>query len=223
MPFFVPRKRKPSVKSTWARIDKWLSKHLPNVQKSLNRGATKRQIKDFETLTRRVLPDDVKESLLIHNGQADVTTGVIFGLQLMPLDQMAGSWECVRPFEEDGSESSRVKSLPKGAVQRCENHPGWIPMTHDWSGSHIGIDTAQGITGNWGQVINFGRSEYTHVAISSSWRDFLADFMDELANENFNLEDTGDGTKEFVLADPKNSHFCDILPQFYKKRAPKTG
>ena len=111
MPFFVPRKRKPSVKSTWTRIDKWLSKHLPDVQKSLNRGATKRQLKDFETLTRRVLPDDVKESLLIHNGQADVTTGVIFGLQLMPLDQMACSWEGVRPFEEDGSESRRAALL----------------------------------------------------------------------------------------------------------------
>ena len=223
MAFFGPhRKRKPSVRATWTRLEKWYAKQLPAAHKSLNRGASKRQIAELEKATRRTLPDDLKESLLIHNGQSQVVEGVVFGLRLLPIDRILSDWEIVRAVHDDGASSKRTKSLPKNAVQCCENHPGWMPLTDDSSGGHIGIDLAPGAEGTWGQVINFGKSEYAHYAISHSWGDFLADIADELTSGNYRIQVHDDETCEFNIAKPTTGHFCDALAGLYRKR-PKAG
>ena len=225
MPFFStePRKRKPSVKSTWARIDKWLAKNLPQVSEALNPPATEEQIAQFEKVTRRQLPRDVRDSLRIHNGQRDVATGVVFGLLLLPLDRVLSDWEAVRTLEDDGAEYEYCTSKPKKAVQLCQNHPGWIPLIADWSGSHLGVDTAPGVAGTTGQVINFGRSEDQHFAISLSWGDFLADMMDQFASGNVIIDTEDEEFIDFKLKAPRNDHFGDALPQLYKQSLKSAG
>lgn len=218
MPFFIPRKRKVSVRTTWTRLEKWLQKNLPAAHRSLNHGATQRQIRDLEKATRRTLPDDLKESLLIHNGQKDVLEGVVFGLLLIPIDWILSDWELMRRVPEDGAASAEHGSTPIDAVQCCDNHPGWIPLTFDGSGSHLGVDLAPGVKGAWGQVINFGKSEYNHFAISASWGDFLADLMDELAAGNYSLVTEDHGRVIFNWKEPLNYHFCDALRTLHKER-----
>ena len=155
---------------------------------------------------------------MIHDGQADVAEGVIFGLRLLPIDRIFNDWEILRRIPDDGSADARIKSIPQFAVQCCDTHPGWVPLTDDWSGSHFGVDLAQGLSGTWGQVINFGKSESIHYAVSNSWREFLADVMDELANGNFSLIEHEDGDVEFKLAKPTTGYLSTALHQFYPSR-----
>jgi cell wall assembly regulator SMI1 len=213
------RTRRPSVRITWNRLHRWFSRHIPEVLESLNPGASDQQIAELEAFTRRTLTDDVKQSLMIHNGQQDVTTGAVFGLLLLPIERICRSWEIVRRNPQDGAESKLVTSDPRGAVQLCDSHPGWIPLTDDWSGNHIGIDLAPGLKGAWGQAIVFGQSEGRHYVAANSWAELLADIADELADGNFRVErSAGGGQIDYSIDNPPVRHFHEAIAYKYVKR-----
>jgi hypothetical protein len=109
------------VAESWRRIEAWLAEHLPDVKASLRPGISKDDLAKFEDETGLRLPDDVRESWEIHDGQAPIpwspespdhfdedngcdedeidpeegpplSDGVIFGLGLLPLTDAGASW-----------------------------------------------------------------------------------------------------------------------------------
>lgn len=188
------RKRKPPVPATWKRLDALLAKHAPAVRKSLRSPSKRRAIAELEKTIKRSLPDDVKASLVCHDGQSDVGGGCVFGYRLLPVESIVAYWELSRGRDEDAVPNKRIRSFPNGAVQHCESHPGWIPLVADWNGNYIGVDLAPNLDGQRGQVIVFGRDESYHYVLSATWGEFLANYADDLRDGNFKvaLEDGSD-------------------------------
>src|SRR4051812_40780592 len=86
------------VAETWRRIEAWLDEHLPAVKATLRRGISKKDLNKFERAIKRTLPEDVRESWRIHDGQGALADefwdfrstipevrGLIFGQELIPL------------------------------------------------------------------------------------------------------------------------------------------
>src|SRR4051794_14346760 len=91
------------VAESWRRIEAWLGEHLPIVKLSLRPGISKRDLAKFEKIVGQRLPDDVRESWMIHDGQRPVPylhdhpdfnvedyddllgKGVVFGSEVLPL------------------------------------------------------------------------------------------------------------------------------------------
>ena len=91
------------VAESWRRIEAWLGEHLPILKLSLRPGISKRDLAKFEKLVGQRLPDDVRESWMIHDGQRPVpylpddpnynvgddddllSKGVVFGSEILPL------------------------------------------------------------------------------------------------------------------------------------------
>lgn len=89
------------VAESWKRIEAWLDEHLPVLKKTLRPGISKKDLAKFERLVGRSLPEDVRESWLIHDGQRPIpdelsgedadpgqtpeNLGLLFGHELMPL------------------------------------------------------------------------------------------------------------------------------------------
>src|SRR5207249_1783999 len=96
-------------------------------------------------------------------------------------------WESDRRPPDDGAARARA-SYPAGAVQSCDSHPGWVPLTFDWGFSYLGVDLAPGLKGTWGQVIVFGRPEHRLLVAAESWRAFLAGYYSELRAGNFRVD-----------------------------------
>ncbi|CAH2354433.1 KNR4/SMI1 homolog 2 [[Candida] railenensis] len=80
------------------------------------------------------------------------------------------------------------KSLPPQAVQCVYSHKGWIPFVKDDGGNQIAIDLAPGPTGIWGQIIIFGRDFDTKIVIASSFQEFIFNFVTDLENGNFQID-----------------------------------
>lgn len=85
------------VADSWRRIEAWLDEHLPEVKASLRPGVTKRDLNRFEKALGRPLPEDVRESWLIHDGQGQhsgesfpMCMGLLFGYELNPLTSKRG-------------------------------------------------------------------------------------------------------------------------------------
>src|SRR5687768_15301119 len=82
----VSDRRAAQVSTSWARIKAWLRGNLPETLADLCPGASAALIEEFENTIGRRLPDDVRESWRIHNGQEGFNIpGVIFGSALLPL------------------------------------------------------------------------------------------------------------------------------------------
>ncbi|SCU99371.1 LADA_0H19328g1_1 [Lachancea dasiensis] len=87
----------------WRHIDAWASEHHPDLYATLSEPCTRSDVSRAENDLSVSLPAAVRASFRLHDGQEDLesltgTSGIIFGLQLMPLDQvvnMTQTWRSV--------------------------------------------------------------------------------------------------------------------------------
>lgn len=87
----------------WRHIENWANEYNPDLLATLSDPCTRHDISNAESDLRVTFPASVRASLRLHDGQEDLesltgTCGLIFGLQLMSLDQvvqMAKTWRNV--------------------------------------------------------------------------------------------------------------------------------
>ena len=116
--------------------------------------------------------------------------------------------------------SDGMQSFPEGAIQLDYINRGWIPLSRDGGGNHIGVDLSPGPKGTKGQVINFGRDEREKCVLAASWGEFLSDFADflEMAPTDevagFSLEEVPDAV--FKARFGESGHAHDVLRKLVK-------
>jgi len=104
------------VRSSWKRLDIWLTTHAPATAASLQAGATETQLVDVEKALGRKLPADFRECFLIHNGQDIANLGksedTLFpdGVLFLSLE------EC-----EHHRDGGNVASLAAGLIEEDDN------------------------------------------------------------------------------------------------------
>jgi cell wall assembly regulator SMI1 len=96
---------------------------------------------------------------------------------------------------------------PEGAVDPAYINPRWIPLTHDGSGNHIGLDFDPWPRGRVGQVILFGRDEDVKAVLAESLGKFLEWIADLLESGNFRLEAEELVLRQFRLKVPQSDDF----------------
>ena len=69
-----------------------------------------------------------------------------------------------------GGDRYKIKggAWPEGAVDPAYINPRWIPLTHDGSGNHIGLDMDPWPGGRVGQIILYGRDEDVKTVLAPS-------------------------------------------------------
>lgn len=131
----------PPVQDSWARIDAWAESHYPELYDQLSYPATAQDVDDLEAELDCSLPPDVRESLMVHDGQdrGGKPTGILFGVTLLDCEEIVEEWQLWKkvaetyvqetlplPREVESSSStstsaSRRQSKIFGATQRFQN------------------------------------------------------------------------------------------------------
>ncbi|GME74129.1 unnamed protein product [Ambrosiozyma monospora] len=57
-----------SIKELWRLLENWFKNNWTEAYESLNPSITSEELEEFETAVKSKLPEDYRESLLIHNG-----------------------------------------------------------------------------------------------------------------------------------------------------------
>src|SRR5262249_45669247 len=142
----------------------------------------------FGPLEERIgqkLPDDFRESYLIHDGSDDVS-GPIAGLPLMSLAEVGEVWEGWADIADDeglvADLSERHSSVPEGACKPLYANRAWVPFAGD-SQNYVAFDFDPGPKGKVGQVINAGRDDVVLHVIADTFAGFL-DFVARLFAED---------------------------------------
>lgn len=92
----------PPVRYSWQRIDSWAEENYTELWDQLGEGATTNDLNDLEHQLDCSLPQDVRESLMVHDGQerGGNPTGIIFGSMLMDCEEIVQEWETWRRVNE---------------------------------------------------------------------------------------------------------------------------
>lgn len=202
------------ISPVFVRLDAWYAAHLPPEQYRFNPPASDAELDAFETVIGFKLPQSYRELYRWHDGEADDRRGHIYGLPLLPLNEAAAQWRAwERVLADIGGDRYEIpgSSWPPGAVDPAYINPRWIPLTHDGSGNHIGLDFDPWPRGRIGQVILFGRDEEVKCVLAESLGKFLEWLAGLLESGNFRL-DAEPGVRrlrDFRLKNPPAADFHD--------------
>ena len=198
------------ISPTLARLDAWYAAHLPADRYVFNPPATDEQLDSFEQLVGVTLPHAYRELYRWHDGEEDDRWGHIYGLPLLSLKEAADQWKAWnRVLADFGGDRYKIKgaSWPEGAVDPAYINSRWIPLTHDGSGNHIGVDFDPRPAGRVGQVILYGRDEDVKAVLAPSLGAFLDWIADLLENGNFRLHTDKRVLRQFGLRTPPADSF----------------
>ncbi|RMZ83560.1 hypothetical protein DV738_g898, partial [Chaetothyriales sp. CBS 135597] len=84
----------PPPSHSWKKIERWVEKHYPELLDSLGEGCSRNDVNELEHELDVTLPQDVRESLGIHDGQerGGRPTGIIFGCMLLDCEEIVQEW-----------------------------------------------------------------------------------------------------------------------------------
>ena len=195
-----------------SRLDAWYDDHVPADKYAFNPPATDADLDAFEKIVGLEMPRSYRQLYHWHDGENDDRWGHFFGLPLLSLGQAAAQWQAwAKVLADFGGNRYTIPggAWPEGAVDPAYINQRWIPLTHDGSGNHIGLDFDPWPGGRMGQVILFGRDEDVKVVLAQSLGRFLEWIADLLESGNFLLE-VGKGERvlrRFRLKTPPVDHF----------------
>lgn len=93
----------PSVVSSWNKIDRWADENYPELFDQLCEGCTTNDINELEHQLDCTLPQDVRQSLQVHDGQerGGMPTGIIFSSMLLDCEEIVQEWENWRKVNQE--------------------------------------------------------------------------------------------------------------------------
>lgn len=128
----------PPVAHSWRRIDAWADENYPELFDQLCEGATNNDLNELEHQLDTSLPQDVRDSLMVHDGQerGGMPTGIIFSSMLLDCEEIVQEWENWRkvnhqylleqsmraPAQKLSTNSSEASSSKRGGAEG--NNPG---------------------------------------------------------------------------------------------------
>jgi cell wall assembly regulator SMI1 len=109
----------PPVQHSWKRIDRWLEENYEELFENLGMGATVNDVNMLEHELDCTLPQEVRESLQIHDGQerGGQPTGVIFGCMLLDIEEIIQEWQQWRTVNEAYLTEQRSYEIPQAPLK----------------------------------------------------------------------------------------------------------
>ena len=102
----------PPVSHSWKKIDRWAENKYQELWDQLGEGCTQNDINELEHELNMSLPQDVRESLAVHDGQerGGRPTGIIFGCMLLDCEEIVQEWKNWLVVNEEYLSGARKQS-----------------------------------------------------------------------------------------------------------------
>lgn len=168
--------------ASWKRIEAWLGQHMSDSVDDLARGATAAQIAKVEKKLGITLPEEYRQSCVIHDGPSDDFDLIPIGFgtyYLLRLRDIADEWSLWSDLHDGGEFEGNVAEPGPGVAGDWWN-PGWIPFAANGGGDHLCLDLVPAPDGTVGQVIIVEHDSAARTVLASSFAAWLAWLADAL-------------------------------------------
>ncbi|WP_391557905.1 SMI1/KNR4 family protein [Robertmurraya sp.] len=160
------------MKLLWERMESWIKDHAPDVLEDLNPGASESEITELETALGVTLPEDLKESLRIHNGQSGDSQWLVAGWELLSTQRILDEWNVWKELND--KESFKEWDVePQEGVANVWWQPAWIPLTYNGCGDHHCLDLAPTNKGKNGQIISMWHDSEEREVLAKNYRQWF--------------------------------------------------
>ncbi|MDN7853968.1 SMI1/KNR4 family protein [Burkholderia seminalis] len=163
----------PDVREAWQRIERAIAAHPASLPGGLNGPADDHVLAELPAALGATLPDDVIDSLRLHDGQADPDAVFTESDALLGAQEIVAQWTIWRTLVS-GGDFAGMTSEPDAGVRDDWYNLKWIPFTHDGSGNHLCIDLDPAQGGVSGQVIRVWHDDELRERVASSYAEWLA-------------------------------------------------
>lgn len=173
--------------TAWATIEAELAVQFPAVRSSLAAPATPLEIARLEKRCNVKLPDDLRASLLRHNGQIDRQTLNTFanGATLLSVDAIIATWIMWQDLAGDSMLSVYPSNdTSKEIATNRVWHPKWLPFTETCDGNYHVMDFAPRSKGTMGQIFKLAHGEPGDV-LATSYTQWLERIASKLVSRDY--------------------------------------
>jgi cell wall assembly regulator SMI1 len=174
------------MKAIWNRIEDWLKIYALEVYNDLLPGASDEEIISTEDVIGIKLPDDVKNSYRIHNGQLGIASPLMGEWQLLSMKNIRSEWQMMHNLFDAGKLTGQVKV--KGAVRSEWWNPKWLPLAYNGAGDFYCLDFCPTLEGEVGQVISYWHVSDVREVIANSFLNWLQEFANDLERGKYKVE-----------------------------------
>lgn len=115
----------PPPSHSWKKIDRWAEANYEELFDQLGEGCTQNDINELEHELDITLPQDVRESLAIHDGQerGGRPTGIIIGCMLLDCEEIVQEWNNWKVVNEEYLSGARRSQHPIYPIKGLSNGP----------------------------------------------------------------------------------------------------
>ena len=142
----------PPVTDSLTTLQAWMRAHAPGV--SFRPPADPAAIDHFADQSGLSLPDELRQILLVADGETRKSAGAIGNWRLMPIGEIQAAWGLLRQLAAKGA-FTELEPQPSPYLHHAWWHPAWIPIVSSDAGDYLCIDSDPPQSSRFGQVLLF--------------------------------------------------------------------
>ena len=160
----------PSAIASFAKLQAWMLENALDV--SFRPPANPDAIEDFGAKSSLNLPEDLRQILLMSDGETRKSAGAIGNWRLMPIAEIQAAWGWINQMAVK-SAFTDLSPEPSPYLNNTWWHPGWIPFVSNDAGDYFCIDTQPPESSRYGQLLLFFQDRPARPLIAASLEAWL--------------------------------------------------
>jgi cell wall assembly regulator SMI1 len=166
----------PPVTESFAKFQTWMLENAPDV--TFRPPVNPVAIEDFCIKSGINLPDDLRQILLISDGETRKSAGSFGNWRLMPIAEIQAAWGWLTQVTAKGAFSDLTADVSP-YFQNGWWHPGWVPFICNDTGDYFCLDTQPPKSSRGGQILLFFQDRPERPLIAAS----LAGWVDRISRD----------------------------------------
>lgn len=165
--------------AVWERLEKWYAENHPTY--SIPSGAAPANIIALETHIGLTLPEELKASLMRHDGLDQWSSG-----ELLSVNSIKEYWNQRAEMVDKGYFFDHECLLePNDFIQKCWMSKSWVPVDSRGGADGHMVDLNPGAKGKVGQVMYFSHETGPEIPVFSNFIEYLEECARKLEAGEF--------------------------------------
>jgi len=195
------------ISESFAVIKNWAQKKAPGV--TFRPPASSRAIDNFSEKSGLTVPDDLRQMLLIADGETHKSAGMIGNWRLMPISEIQAAWGLLTKLAEKGAFAGQEPE-PSPYIQQAWWHPAWIPVVSSDTGHYFCLDTDPKDIERTGQVLLFLQDHPERPLVAGSLQAWLDRMSRDLESDVYTYDEIeGFDGEAFMWSALEGKHLFD--------------
>ena len=197
----------PPISHSFARIQNWALKHVPEI--TFRPAADLTAINNFIEKSSLVIPEDLRHTLQIADGETRKSAGIIGNWRLMSVAEIQAAWGLLTKLAEIGAFSDQ-KAVSTPYIRDTWWDAGWIPVVTSDTGDYICVDTHPPEPERTGQVLIFLQNLPDRCLVAGSLRAWFFRIAEDLDAGVYSYDPvTGFDGEAFLWSSLEGKHLLD--------------